>query len=255
MKQDQGPYLARFYEQHGIWGEDPAADERTPLAASLVPDDAQSILDVGCGEGSFLRMAANGRLAVGVDASSASMAACGGLLRARASAAALPFGPGSFDLVAANEVLEHLPGPVFAGALSEAARVARRYILVSVPWQEQLSRRMARCAGCGNVFHVWGHLRSFGPGDLESLFPGFALKERAFAGPVEKDFPRAALWLRRRAGRYEYEPLAMCPACGQRAEKPRRLTVSVATSLAAKLLGPRHRKWAVCLYERCASST
>ncbi|MFH1887376.1 MAG: class I SAM-dependent methyltransferase [Pseudomonadota bacterium] len=244
------PFLDAFYEQHGNWGDNPAAEERMGVALSLVPAGVSRVLDVGCGEGSFLRLLSPG-FAVGADRSRAALAACPDLLRVRAGAGSLPFASRALELVSCTEVLEHLPEDEFAKAREELARVAGRFILVSVPWQEQLGRREARCAACGQVHHLYGHLRSFGPNDLPDLFPGFSLEKTVFAGPVEKDFAKTALWLRRRLGRYEWEPLALCPACGKSAEgPPARSLVSVLTTLSARFFGPRHRKWVCCLYAR-----
>jgi len=52
----------------------------------------------------------------------------------KADVTALPFTDDSFEVVTALEVLEHIPG--FEQALAETIRVAKRFVIVSVPTKE-----------------------------------------------------------------------------------------------------------------------
>lgn len=45
----------------------------------------------------------------------------------------LPFGAGCFDLVLAAQILEHIPFADFPRAVSELRRVARKYVIITVP--------------------------------------------------------------------------------------------------------------------------
>jgi len=99
-----------------------------------------SVLDVGCGEGVVTERLAQ-RLAptevLGVDADEARLKdewenrSAPNLSFATGSAYDLPFEDGSFDLVCAIEVLEHLERPV--EGLAELARVSSRHLVLSVP--------------------------------------------------------------------------------------------------------------------------
>lgn len=84
------------------------------------------VLDVGCGTGANGPvLSADGRLAIGVDASPVPLgvASRGHAARLRADALRLPFADASFDLVVALDVLEHLDDD-FAAA-RELRRVLR----------------------------------------------------------------------------------------------------------------------------------
>jgi ubiquinone/menaquinone biosynthesis C-methylase UbiE len=99
-----------------------------------------SVVDVGCGEGVLTaRWAAElgDRPVVGVDLDDPKLRAEWAARRLPnlsfrvGLGDALPFGDAEFDLAAAIEVLEHVPDP--ERAVAEMARVAGRWLLVSVP--------------------------------------------------------------------------------------------------------------------------
>lgn len=105
------------------------------IADVLASVEPGSVLDAGCGEGELLRRGVlGGCRAVSLDRSWEALAeggfsasaVCGSVL-------ALPFGPAAFDAVVCLEVLEHLEDP--AAALRELMRVARRAVVLSVPYE------------------------------------------------------------------------------------------------------------------------
>jgi SAM-dependent methyltransferase len=105
------------------------SEQILPLAGSELAG-AQSVLDVGCGEGQVSRLAAGlagvSRV-VGVDPTWAQLSVAsgrgGGVEYVRGGAAALPFPSASFDVVVACLVFEHIDG--FDGAIAEVGRVLR----------------------------------------------------------------------------------------------------------------------------------
>jgi SAM-dependent methyltransferase len=100
---------------------------------------ARRILDVGCGEGFTMRELREGGVQaamVGIDFSPAALAWNQAHHMAQsplnvADVQHLPFRDQCFDLVLCLEVLEHLPDSALG--LRELLRVARDYVLVSVP--------------------------------------------------------------------------------------------------------------------------
>lgn len=136
-----------------------------------------SVLDVGCGEGVLShKWAARPEIerVVGVDLEDpkleAEWAARGHpKLEFRAMRAEqLQFADNEFDLVAATEVLEHVPDP--EPVLSEMTRIARRYLLVSVP-REPLWRALniARGAYVRDLGNTPGHLNHWSRRSFEAL--------------------------------------------------------------------------------------
>jgi len=133
----------------------------------LARADPRSLLDVGCGEGvlvhKWARRLGESRRVVGIDLEEESIQA-GWAQRSAPNleyrvmqAENLPFAENEFDLASAIEVLEHLPDPEHT--LSEMARCAERYLLVSVP-HEPLWRmlNMARGAYWSDRGNTPGHL-------------------------------------------------------------------------------------------------
>jgi SAM-dependent methyltransferase len=172
---DEGIVTGNTYDKYGstnpvvrrlMAGFERNLDELFELAAP------SSLLDVGCGEGVLVHRWAQ-RLAtrnpaeparvVGIDLEEESIQA-GWAERQAANleyrvmeAANLPFADGEFDLASAIEVLEHVPDPEHT--VSEMARCAERYLLVSVP-REPLWRmlNMARGAYWPALGNTPGHL-------------------------------------------------------------------------------------------------
>jgi ubiquinone/menaquinone biosynthesis C-methylase UbiE len=95
--------------------------------------DAKSVLDVGTGSGIFVEaFAARGLSITGIDSNLEMVAAAAGHVPAgdfrQASAEALPFPDGSFDLVFLGLILHEADDAV--RALREARRLARRRVVV-----------------------------------------------------------------------------------------------------------------------------
>jgi 2-polyprenyl-3-methyl-5-hydroxy-6-metoxy-1,4-benzoquinol methylase len=124
-----------------------------------------SIVDVGCGEGVFTERWAQttGGRVVGVDLDDPKLASEWARrsrpnLEFRAAVGhELPYADGEFELAAAMEVLEHVPNA--EAVLAEMARVASRWVLVSVP-REPLWRALniARGAYLRELGNTPGHL-------------------------------------------------------------------------------------------------
>jgi ubiquinone/menaquinone biosynthesis C-methylase UbiE len=140
-----------------------------------------SVLDVGCGEGVLSQQWAHrvdhGRV-VGVDLEDPKLRdewkqrQAGNLEFAAMRAEELAFADDEFDLVAATEVLEHVPDP--ERVLEEMRRVARGHLLVSVP-HEPLWRvlNVARGTYVRELGNTPGHLNHWSRRAFVGLLSGF----------------------------------------------------------------------------------
>jgi 2-polyprenyl-3-methyl-5-hydroxy-6-metoxy-1,4-benzoquinol methylase len=152
------------------------------LWAKVAP---RSILDVGCGEGvltsEWAERLDGGRI-VGIDLEDPKLKAeweqrrHPNLEYRVEEATSLSFADGEFDMASAIEVLEHVPEP--EATLSEMARVAERYLLVSVP-REPIWRmlNMARGAYLRDLGNTPGHLNHWTKVGFVSLLSRYGAVE------------------------------------------------------------------------------
>ena len=145
----------------------------------------ESVLDVGCGEGVLTHEWAE-RLGhkriVGIDLDDPKLRAewqkrqRPNLEYRAEEATSLSFGDNEFDMATAIEVLEHVPDP--DATLAEMARVARRWLLVSVP-REPIWRmvNMARGAYWRSLGNTPGHVNHWTQVGFKSLLTQYGKVE------------------------------------------------------------------------------
>jgi len=147
----------------------------------------RSVLDVGCGEGvltcDWADRLGDGRI-VGIDLDDPKLRTEWGK-RSRANleyrveeATRLSFGDDEFDAATAIEVLEHVPEP--EATVAEMARVAGRWLLVSVP-REPLWRglNMARGSYWGGLGNTPGHVNHWSKRSFHSMLSRYGTVEEA----------------------------------------------------------------------------
>lgn len=209
-----------YYENPLHWQPDiyasTAQQQRYREILALFPSSIKSLLDVGCGNGMFLKVVRDSRhiLPIGLERSQTAVrigAEQLGQTIVNGDIAHLPFSDRTFDAVSALEVLEHLPEPLYHEALAEISRVSCRYILVNVPFREH--RFFIRCPSCGCGFPNYFHLRCFTEHKLANLFSDFRLKQSKRICVVYQR-PLNYLWTlwRRRFG-MPFDQGMQCPLC------------------------------------------
>ena len=266
-----------YYEQPVLWNRDfskmPAERERIEEIIKIIPPDTHSVLDVGCGNGylvNTLIATVSDRFdrVTGLDSSTEALKYVKSE-RLQGSITKLPFDRGSFDLLTCLEVLEHLPQEDFKRGICELQRVSRKYIIVTVPNDQELRSSQITCPECHCVFHPNFHMRRFDKSSLKTLFRDFKLikakeigptvRERCY-GPLLLILYRSWISIKKRP----FPAVAICPQCGygQQKEgndasgnKSRHHILPVAVSLFRILATPISRtrvkgKWLLALYEK-----
>lgn len=173
-----------YYEKEAEYkrftpSEDGFEVHRVNLVKSLLPKERlRNALDVGCGDGylcSLYKKMGVERV-VGTDLSKNRIdyakANYGDCEFLQADINNLKFPDGSFELVSAVEVIEHLENPT--EAVKEMSRLSSRYVLITVPYKERLTEIV--CPHCLKKSPLDGHIHSFDEGRLVSLCAQAGLK-------------------------------------------------------------------------------
>jgi len=190
--------------------------ERFSSTIAFVPQDTISLLDVGCGPGVFLYLVNQelGIKGVGLEIIDAKIEYARRALNVDArhgQADQLPFPDRSFDTVTALEVIEHLTFGVYETALRELERVAKKWILVSVPYMEK--RDFVKCPYCSAIFNTNYHHRVFNEDRMNQLFSDFRLVSMIQHGEYTQFYtPIGAI--KKRFFSISFPQFAICPACG-----------------------------------------
>lgn len=158
------------YDERGLlWRRLGAIDKAANIAFLLDADGINNVLEFGCGTGAVLARLAEigiGKHHLGVDLADPN-------LHRDANAAAvelqqihgteLPFESASFDLVYASHVIEHLPEP--RHALTEMARVSRRWLYIEVPCELHARTDHASLQRTLDI----GHINAYTPESVQLL--------------------------------------------------------------------------------------
>lgn len=132
------------------------------------------------------------------------------------------FEDSSFDFVFCAEVLEHIPTSSLEQACAELARVSREFLLIGVPYRQDLRAGRTTCYSCGQKNPPWGHVNRFDEYRLMRLFPGYEVQETSFVGQTKARTSPIATWLMDLAGNpygtyHQEEP---CIGCGNKLKNP-----------------------------------
>jgi SAM-dependent methyltransferase len=191
--------------------------ERNRIAdlMGLLPADLTSILDIGARDGFISKLLADRiRNVTALDLEMPEIdderihCVKGDLTR-------LDFPDDSFDIILCAEVLEHIPTRLLGAACGEMRRVAKKYLLIGVPYQQDLREARTTCYTCGERNPPWGHVNSFDEDRLKELFPMFEVARISLLGDTQTGTNFVSSFLMDKAGNpygtyWQEEPCVHC---------------------------------------------
>lgn len=255
-------FTREYYDRDYIWTENYWNAEqwdRAEKTASLLPRDVNSVLEVGCGAG-IVTLALQKRfpIVVGLDFAFHPLQQLTkrGLRGIQGDLRFLPFAEKAFDAVVAAEVIEHLSERDRKQALEEMKHIAKKYMLITVPYLETLEASHVKCAECGCVFHAYRHTKSFREKDMIALLnPNFRLVRIEMMGHPCKRVPRFLVMLAHIFGGYcdINRGIPICPQCGNSEQfiSRRNLMTRLLRGVPYRLLPiPKYPNWMAALYQR-----
>jgi SAM-dependent methyltransferase len=178
--------LSERYEAHHRTARSPdfvfGGEERIAVFRQLVGGPGRRVLDLGCRAGALTRAYLEGNDLVGVDVDRQALAqaAALGIETHRLNVEeGLPFEDGSFDVVVAGELLEHVRDPRWL--VDEAERLLRPggTFVGSVPNAFRLKNRLRFLLGRKPEDDPT-HLHMFSPAEIRSLLARFDATELHF---------------------------------------------------------------------------
>ena len=70
-------------------------------------------------------------------------------------------------------------------ACNEITRVTKKYVIIGVPFKQDIRIGRITCTYCGVISPPWGHFNSFDEKKIKNLFPSLVMQQSSFIG-VEK---------------------------------------------------------------------
>jgi len=258
-------YQKKYYEQPILWNYDylkiPQERERLWEVINMIPTDVRSVLDVGCGNGVFINTLIKAfpnkfNKIIGVDFSSEALRYVK-TEKIYGNISNLPFENKSFDLVTSLEVLEHLSEDEFNKGILELQRVSKKYIIITVPNDQNLEELLVRCPKCYCWFNLYSHVRSFNKHSLCNLLEDFKRIEIKEIGPAEFHYHPLIIKFYHICKKPSMPKIAICPQCGYQVKqkacnegKDKKIFLFLVRYLARIFFSSRKKKWLLALYER-----
>jgi len=134
----------------------------------------------------------------------------------------LEFGDNSFEIVFCAEVLEHIPPHMLEKVCSELSRVTKNFLIIGVPYKQDIRVGRTTCYSCGKKNPPWGHVNRFDKNRLSELFPSLTINKVSFVSETTESTNFLSTYLMDLAGNPygTYIQDEACIHCGKELKKP-----------------------------------
>lgn len=189
---------------------------KIPFVMNKIPNNVKTILDVGCGNGIITNVLSKEYDVTGIDFSAIALeyVECNSIC---CSADNIPVKDNSFDMIFSSQLLEHLSNPVLDKTILELKRIAKKYIIITLPHNELLERNYVKCPICGNIFNNNGHLQSFSFEKFQHFFGDeYKMIDSDIFGVKQRQYNKTLLKVRQNFGDRFFIPSSytLCEKCG-----------------------------------------
>lgn len=211
-------HIHNYFENEQHWQshkylEDQNENLRISKTLNLIPSDVKTIIDVGCGNGFFLKTLeeAHKYSLFGIEPSKSAITQNLSSIKINDGVIDdIKHNDNSFDLTTCLEVIEHLPFRVFEKGLLELERISKKYIIISVPYNE--NRNHVKCPYCDCHFNGTTHMRSFSENQFSTLFNNSKLISLHKVGKT-KEFKFQSLRRLFKRNILTFRQTHVCPQC------------------------------------------
>jgi len=158
------------------------------------------------------------------------------------------------------EVLEHIAPKLLSKACKELVRVSKRFLVIGVPYKQDIHLGRTTCLSCKGINPPWGHLNSFDEKKLRELFKPLALRSTSFVGGEKARTNAISTYLMDLAGNPwgTYNQEEPCVHCGKKLFQPSdiHLFQKMCSKIALTLnsieghLVPSHPIWVHTVFEK-----
>lgn len=187
-----------------------------------VSDRGETVLDIGARDGYFSKILTNYFERVSALDLVKPTFSHQNILCVQGDITDLNYNDNSFDFVFCAEVLEHIPSHLVERACSELSRVTKKYLLIGVPYKQDIRFGRTTCYSCGGKNPPWGHVNSFDRQSLINLFPIFNVESISYVGEnIDKTNPISAFLMDLAGNPYgTYRQDEGCIYCGENLKSP-----------------------------------